>query len=52
MLQNPLIDFSLSIDEWLGFFKQLFVMVNDLFIRLFNKPLFEDGDAEESTTGE
>ena len=53
MMQSPLVDFSLSIPEWLGFFKQLFDMVNDLFIRLFGKPLFKDSDAgetEETTT--
>ena len=41
MLQNPLVDFSLSIEEWLGFFRQLFDIVNDTVQKLFGKPLFK-----------
>ena len=56
MNETSLIDFSFSIDDWLGYFQQLMEILADFFRRAFGIELFktedESAEAEPEIEGE
>ena len=47
MNETSLIDFSFSIEDWLGYFQQLFEIVADFFRRAFGIELFKNSEGAE-----
>ncbi len=49
MNETSLIDFSFSIEDWLGYFQQLFEIVADFFRRAFGIEIFKTDNAAAQT---
>ena len=47
MNETSLIDFSFSIDDWLGYFDQLLEILADFFRRAFGIELFKTEDESD-----